>query len=742
MKIMHIISGGDKGGAKTHMFALLDELCKIADVTVVCLMRGVFYEEILDRNVRTVLLEQHGRTDFSVRKQIERMVREEGFDIINAHGARANFIAMMLNQKKMGIPVVTTIHSDPLLDFDSFVKRLIFMNLNLIALRRIKYKIAVTDSFRQMLIERGFMPNDILTVYNGMDFTTDTDDITSKEEFAKRFGIPYDPSKIYIGIATRFNYVKGVDVFLRGAAEVLKETDEARFVIIGEGEDGPQLKALAKELGIADKVYFLGFVREVYDFLNFIDINMLTSRSESFPYSILEGAKAKKATVASAVGGIPHLVIDSETGLLFDSEDHEECAQKLLYLIKNPNEIKRLGKALYEKASSEFSNKALAETYLSNYDRFIKKFNRSKHYDIILSGYYGFGNFGDDIVMNTLIKEFKKHDPYIQIMILSNNPKNTMIRYGINAKNRYNLTALTKAIKESDNYINGGGTLLTDVTSQRSLAYYSTVLSYAKRKGLNTMLLANGIGPFVHKASHKKLIKALKACDLITLRDDNSYDTVKELGFGDKAHLTADMALMFSTETSSDKHLERLLKSNDIAANGYFTVSLREWKKTVPDFEKKIACCVDHMANKYGLTPIFIPVQPDKDIDISRNVMAHMKTKAVIVESQLENIDFIARIISGGKYTLSMRLHPIICSFACSIPCIGLSYDEKVWHFMSENSAGSCLDVMDLTEEELISAIDSLPNEDPSLSEKRTELLKTMKDRAKKNIDYAIDAMK
>lgn len=374
MKVLHIISGGDSGGAKTHMFALLDELCKIADVTVVCLMRGVFYEEIMQRNVRTLLFEQKSRMDFSVCKKISQLIKDEGINIVNAHGARANFVAMQLDQKKLGVPVVTTVHSDPLLDFDSPLKKLIFTNLNRMALKKIKYKIAVSDAFRDMLVSRGDKPENVLTVYNGISFD-DTPEHISKEEFAEKFGIPYDSEKVYIGIAARFNRVKGVDVFLKSAAEVLSKTDIARFVIIGEGEDEAMLKELACELKINDKVYFLGFVREIYDFLNFIDINMLTSLSESFPYSLLEGAKAKKATVASAVGGIPHMIIDGETGYLFPVKDHKECASKLLEFIDDREKISQLGDALYNKASTEFSNKALAQNYLKNYECFIAMFN-------------------------------------------------------------------------------------------------------------------------------------------------------------------------------------------------------------------------------------------------------------------------------------------------------------------------------------------------------------------------------
>ncbi|MBO4954444.1 MAG: glycosyltransferase, partial [Clostridia bacterium] len=86
MKVLHLISGGDSGGAKTHVFSLMDKLTKKADVTVVCLMRGVFYEEILERDVRVLLYEQRSRFDLSVLNKLLTLIREEGFDLVHAHG--------------------------------------------------------------------------------------------------------------------------------------------------------------------------------------------------------------------------------------------------------------------------------------------------------------------------------------------------------------------------------------------------------------------------------------------------------------------------------------------------------------------------------------------------------------------------------------------------------------------------------------------------------------------------------
>lgn len=735
MKIMHIISGGDKGGAKTHMFALLDELCKMADVTVVCLMRGVFYEEIIERDVRTVLLEQNNRMDFSVCRKIEKMAIDEKFDIINVHGARANVIAMRLNKRRLNIPIVTTVHSDPLLDFDGFIKRSVFMNLNLVALKRLKYKIAVSDYIYDMLTERGYMPNDIRTVYNGMDFRTEEEHI-SKEEFARKYNIPYDPENVYMGVAARFSHVKGVDIFIKSAAKVLKKTDKARFVIIGEGEDETKLKALAKDLGIADKVYFLGFVKEIYDFFNFIDINMLTSRSEGFPYCLLEGAKAHKATIATAIGGIAQLIIEGETGLLFESENTSECAEKILYLINNRDRIEELGEAIYRKASSEFSNEALAKAYLTNYKTFIKKYRRKKKYDILLSGYYGFDNFGDDLVLMLLVDRLRKEIPDIEIVALAKNPSNAMRRYKINCKHRYRPMAVKKAIEESYNYINGGGTLLTDVTSRRSLGYYCFMLKYAKKKGLRTMLLGSGIGPFVNQSGAEQAHDALSCTDIIALRDSNSLDIIEQLGLGDKAVPTADMAFLLSPEANANRITSKIMKENSLKENNYFIVALREWKYNSPDFERSVAATCDHLARKYSLTPVFIPVQPEKDLAISRLTASYMTTPAVIINRPEHNLTLLPGLSVGARFTLSMRLHPIICSFVYARPVIALSYDAKVSGFVEENNAGLCIKVEDVTEDRLKSLADGLDTFNPNTNKESVDILKTQ---AKKNIDIAIE---
>lgn len=695
MKVLHLISGGDSGGAKTHMFTLLDELCSLADVTVACLMKGVFWRELQERPVKSIMFEQKHRFDISVCARMAEYIRKEKFDIVNVHGARANFVAMLV-KSRIDVPVVTTVHSDYLLDFDTPLKKFAFGGLNRIALRRIDYRIGVSDSFRDMLIERGFSPNTTYAVYNGINFSEPVPRVYGRAEFAEKYGIPLEEGCVYIGIATRFDYVKGVDVFIDAAAKVLAEEKNVRFVIAGEGALENELKERASSLGISDRVHFIGFVSPVWDFLDFVDVNVLTSRCESFPYALLEGAKSRRATLASSVGGIPALIDNGATGLLFDNEDADGCAQCMLKYVRSAELRNGMAGALYEKARSEFSNRALAEKYLDNYRLIIGQHGRESKYDIILSGYYGFDNYGDELILQTLISAYRKARPGIQLLVLSHNPASTRQSCRVDSCGRFNLPKIRSIMKQSRMYVNGGGTLLTDVTSRRSLRYYTYMLGLAGKKKLKTMLLANGIGPFLSESSKELAVSALRKVDLITLRDSATLDFVNREIPGANALLTADLAFASSCVLSD-------AGSGPESREEYFLVSVREWSGNAPDFESSVARCCEEICNKYSLKALLLPMQPQKDTAISERIAARMNCGAEIARSG-DSVASRARLIAGARFVLSMRLHPLICASINSIPAVALSYDDKVANFMKEHNAGTVLDAGTVTYEALVSA--------------------------------------
>ena len=370
MKVLHLISGGDRGGAKTHIISLMKGLERYIDAKIICFIKDTFYDEVKAAKIDIEVFEQKGRLDMSVITRLEEEINNQNYDIIHCHGARANFVGMFL-KRRLKKPFITTIHSDYELDFkDNFYKKLIFTNLNKFALNRFDYYIAISDSFKDMLIERGFKSNQIYTAYNGINLDSEMTYV-SKNDFFKRYNI--DPAnKTIVGIIARLDQVKDHETFIRAADIVLKERNDVIFLIAGDGNDEKRLISIVEELGIGEYVHFLGYVKDPYSFFNAVDINVLTSISESFPYVILEGARMKKTIISTKVGGVGKLIRDDYNGYIIDIGDINALADKINYLLSKQEKIKILGENLYRDVKDNFSSEPMAKRHLEIYQEILK----------------------------------------------------------------------------------------------------------------------------------------------------------------------------------------------------------------------------------------------------------------------------------------------------------------------------------------------------------------------------------
>lgn len=366
MKVLHLISGGDTGGAKTHVLSLAQELEKHVDLKLVCLMEEDFYREGRQMGLDISVIPQKRRYDLGVVRQLRNLIRQEGFQILHCHGARANFVAAIM-RRSFRIPSLTTMHSDYKLDFQgSFYKNLIYTNLNAWALRSFDYFVAVSDSFKEMLISRGFPAGKIFVIYNGIDFNAELK-LLKKEDYLQKLGLAIPSHSRIVGLMGRLHPVKGLDLFLQGARLVLEEEPATHFLIAGDGEEREKLLQLRDKLRLSKQVHFTGYLDQPDQFINILDINTLTSYSESFPLVLLEGARLKKPTLSSAVGGITHLLKEGETGLLFEAGNEEQFAAKLLRLLRDEKMAARLGEALYNHARENFSLERLGRNHWEIY---------------------------------------------------------------------------------------------------------------------------------------------------------------------------------------------------------------------------------------------------------------------------------------------------------------------------------------------------------------------------------------
>jgi len=373
MRVLHFISGGDAGGAKTHVLTLLPRLLEIGvEVELLCIMEGVFTEEARKLNIPVNIILQNKRYDITVIKKIRRFINQNNFDIVHCHGARANYIAVFL-RKNISSVMITTLHSDYKLDFkDSLYKQLLYVPINYIALKSFRYIITVTEAFKNMMVERGFKNDNFFVVYNGIDFDEKLS-FVPKEEFFRKYCIDYDRDKKYVGIAARLNVVKGIDIFIKTAFLICRKSDNVNFIIAGDGEDFQKYKSFIDSNGFSDRIFMIGHINDINSFFNAIDINMLTSLSESFPYSLLEGARMRKPTVSTGVGGIPEMISDGKTGFLVSPYDIDDISEKVLRLISNEKLARNFGEAFFKSAEENFSDVKMAMTHKCIYEKIVKE---------------------------------------------------------------------------------------------------------------------------------------------------------------------------------------------------------------------------------------------------------------------------------------------------------------------------------------------------------------------------------
>ena len=232
MKVITLISGGDIGGAKTHVLSLLHGLGKTEQVRLVCFREGEFAEDARKLGIDTCVMEVSVGAAIG---RLTQMIREEGFQIIHCHGARANLTGAIL-RRKVRVPIVTTVHSDYRLDYlGRPLHRLTYGTINTIALRMFDYHIGVSDAMAQLLISRGFDPQTMFAIYNGIDFTPVTPKL-GREDYLRSVGLEVQDDTVVFGIAARLDPVKDMPTLIRGFSIAVKDHPNIRLLIAGEGE--------------------------------------------------------------------------------------------------------------------------------------------------------------------------------------------------------------------------------------------------------------------------------------------------------------------------------------------------------------------------------------------------------------------------------------------------------------------------------------------------------------------------
>ena len=728
VKVIHLISGGDTGGAKTHVYSLLKYLNQIIDVQLVCFRGGDFADGAAALGIPTVVL---GGNFFSNLRAVKKLVRDGEYDLVHCHGALANVTGALL-RRSLHVPVISTVHSDYRLDYlGRPFARAVYGTLNTWALHRLDYRVCVSDPIRQRLIDRDFEPNRLFSIYNGLDFSHVVPK-TDRAAYFAQFGYTVGEDDIIVGIAARLDPVKDIATLIRAVALAQKACPQLRLAIAGEGMERKKLGALAAELGIADSVFFLGWVDDLDSFYGALDINALSSLSETFPYALTEGARAHLATVASNVGGVPVIIEHGVTGLLFEPGDVRLFGAYLARCALDADYRHTLGEALYQRGKADFSEEDTGLRQLEIYNsifRMERNLRDGVRDGVLICGAYGFGNTGDDAILQAIIGEMRRIDPHMPLTVLSRRPKDTQRTFGVNACHRFGVHAIRRVLRRSQLFISGGGSLMQDVTSRLSLWYYLGTIRMAHGCGCKVQMYGCGIGPIIYDRDQKLAARVINTCvDKITLREPDSRETLK--GFGVTAQeviLASDPAL--TLPPASRSRIDSILRAHDMELDGkYIGFVLRKW----PGMEEKatvFAAGAVYAYLKYGLTPVFLSINFRADGEASQMVTEHLSIPFHMIDEQMSSGEVIG-VLSRMTTVVSMRLHGLIFAAGQGVPLIGVAYDPKVTAFLDYVEQNNYIQLAALNEKDLSDMIDSavaLAGRGEEMR-RRTELLNQQED--------------
>ncbi len=329
---------------------------------------------------------------------------------------------------------------------------------------------------------------------------------------------------------------------------------------------------------------------------------------------------------------------------------------------------------------------------------------------ILLTGYFGFGNAGDEMIFHVMKTKFENEGHCVYS--LTKNPKN------MNEFKRNSIKAIYSAIKKSDVVVSGGGGILQDKTSSKSLYYYLFIIKVAKLLHKKVAVFAQGIGP-LNKQINKIAVKnVISKTDLITVRDIHSQDMLKNTGITKKINLTSDLAFLYKEQRSIPLPFDRFI----VYAIG---------KAGKMPHLIVLADVGNYIKKSTGLPIIILPFYPERDEEIARNLSG-------ILESPLITPEYIEQypyIIEKSEFVVGMRYHAILLSTLKEKAFVGLSYDPKVRSLMEELEIDGIESYENLSIKDFKNVFNKNFAERETIQKKLKEKLTTLKERAEENFD-------
>ncbi len=316
---------------------------------------------------------------------------------------------------------------------------------------------------------------------------------------------------------------------------------------------------------------------------------------------------------------------------------------------------------------------------------------------ILIAGFYGFGNTGDEAILTAMVTDLRAADPSLELTVISADPETTRRIFGVNAVSWAHLHDVLAAVGDADLVILGGGGLFHDYWGvplkdillpehiQRSMQNgYAGVAVYARLMEKPLMLYAVGVGPLLTSEGQRVTRIVARVAQLITTRDRASAELLLQLGISEgKIHVTADPAFALSPNHIWATKYWQQVKLDD---GPRLVVNVRPWEFAGPTerWIGEIASGLELFHRKFGGTTLFVPFHA-QDLEMAHQLQSSLcDASSLQVLPNIPTPAAVAGIIAQADLVLGMRYHSVVFAIQGHVPLLALTYDPKVHHVMQD----------------------------------------------------------
>ncbi len=707
-KILMALMGLEIGGAETHVVELSKELKKQGYDIIVASNGGVYEKELAEAGIRNYQVPLNQRNVLKMARSyfmLKKIIKKEKVDIVHSHARIPSFVCGLLKVRmKNAFTFVTSAHW------------VFYTGMGLKYLSNWGQKVvAVSDDIRDYLMENYRVRyEDIFVTINGIDtekFSPNTDQSRVRAEFDLK---EEEPTLVYVSRMDESRALVARQLIALGP-KLAKAIPGLRMLIVGGGDVYDELLEKTKEANAAigrECITMTGGRTDINELVAVGDVFVGVSRAA------LEAMAAEKPVIVAGNEGYIGLFAEDKLELAqennFCCRGCELSSEELLYrdVVHAFNDLtdaerQKMGAYGRQVIFKYYSVTKMAGDCICAYDAAWKE-THVPQYNVVMSGYYGFNNTGDEAIMLSMHKNIQEMGDNYHITVLSNKPQETKEKYGIEAVYRFGVRDVLRAIKNCDVLLSGGGSLLQDSTSTRSLMYYLSITATAKMMRKKVMLYANGIGPVSGKRNRRLVKQVVNKADLITLREENSYEELLSMGVNPKkCFVTADP--VFTMDGIGGEEAQTILQGEGVPTDKpMVVVSVRNWKD-MDKFIGRFAEMCDIIVEKYDRNIVFLGMQMPNDITVSEKVRKKMKRDAYILKGNYSPYEVMG-IISQADFILSMRLHTLIFAARQRVPLIGFIYDPKIEYYLEKLDMPSGGKLKEFDREKTLALVDDVIN--------------------------------